>query len=400
MSKNNTKSSSETSSSSSIKMEGSAYTGKFNLNAEKAANFMECIEYLGKKLDGFEVETVWSLFDNMSLDERKSKVKKQKKRLKVKEAKFKPDNLVKPKKPINLFREDYRKKCESENREYNNAEFMKAWHNITDNEKYAYLQKYDNLMEEYRANYFLEKQKAIDNGDIEPDLPKKNLGEYIIFTNILRLPDNIFLDKDDLKNLESLKMQDEIKYFAKIYKKYKFKPNVMKHLRKNALEDKERYDIEMYLWNVKRLEAKIKKTKKDGEDTSSIEQELDNYLTEHEEFKDKKEIKQMDLSWAFNSKNKKWLKENDIQTLNADADADEEESVVVDEQAYSSEQEEEDDHFLENHFLEKSEQKGGSRASASEQKEENDKKIKIQAKLREKKKKLEEAKKSNAKNNK
>lgn len=260
-------------------MEGGAYTGRFNSpdGHIKASNFIELLEFLNEKVDNFPIDQFWEFIDSMTLEERKEKIKKQKKRNKKRIDKFNPENLKKPKTPMNLYRIDYKNNIIKEGKVYNQEEFNKAWSNLSDNEKQIYNDKYNTEIEKYNKDYNKALKQAIIEGEYEAPEPKKPLSIYMLFMDFCRKDNNKFVSSELKEELSNLNLIDSTLKLSELYKKFIENEDNLKLLDSTRQQYNDLYDYQYYHWKVTNLEGKIKKYKRENKNTSYLEKELEEY---------------------------------------------------------------------------------------------------------------------------
>lgn len=260
-------------------MEGGAYTGRFNSTGghNKAANFIELLEFLNERVDNFPLEQFWELIDSTSLEERKDKIKKQQKRVKKRVEKFNPTNIKKPKNPMNLYRIDYKKRMITEGKEYNQEEFNNSWNQLSDTDKQIYIENYNKSMIQYEEDYSKAMELAIKEGEYEAPEPKKPLSIYMLFMDFCRRENNTIVSDELKEELSTLSLVESTKMLCDLYKEYITDESNLKNLENAKNQYAQLYEYNYYHWKVTNLEGKIKKCKREGKNTSYIEKELEEY---------------------------------------------------------------------------------------------------------------------------
>lgn len=260
-------------------MEGGAYTGRFNGKDGyvKAQHFIELLDFLHENVENFpETETLWPVLDSESLDERKKKIKKQRKRASNNEEKFKPKNLTKPKQPIHLFRKDYKKDIIENGGKFNTEEFNEAWHNLDKDKRKQYEQEYHETMEQYKLDYEKELQQAIYNGEYKAQKPKQPPSGYIMFCQFCRTENNTILSKDEFESLKTLDIKESTKLIVSKYNEIKDNPDFIQKMNETIENAKLQYEWKMYHWEITCLEGEIRLCERDGKETKYIKEKLDN----------------------------------------------------------------------------------------------------------------------------
>ena len=260
-------------------MEGGAYTGRFNSKGghNKASNFIELLEFLNERVDNFPLEQFWELIDSTSLEERKDKIKKQQKRVKKRVEKFNPNNIKKPKNPMNLYRIYYKNHMMKEGKEYNQEEFNKSWNELLDDDKQVYIDQYNKEILQYEKDYNTAMELAIQEGEYEAPEPKKPLSIYMLFMDFCRRENNTIVS-DELKNkLSTLSLVESTILLSDLYKEFIIDESDLKKLENAKEQYIQLYEYKYYHWKVTNLEGRIKKCKREGKNTSYIEKELEDY---------------------------------------------------------------------------------------------------------------------------
>lgn len=257
-------------------MQNGCFTSRFDNNPKLAKNFLDCIEYLIKRTDG-TLDEIWALYDNNTIEERTSKIKKGLKRAKAKEATFKPDEesgLIKPANNVyNYFRKIYKAK---EGKSYTREGFENAYKALKKTELTKLRKELDKLNDEYQKEYDNLKNIAIYNGEHPPPKIGGACTTYALFMKDCYSDDPQFLGKKQVKEFNKLREDckkndkphtENHKEICGLIKSYwdglsDIELNTIKEL---AAEDKLRYKCENYERSVFELEAKIRFTENNTE---------------------------------------------------------------------------------------------------------------------------------------
>lgn len=286
-------------------MEGGAYTGRFNSvdGHIKAAHFIELLEFLNEKVENLPLEQFWDLIDTLTIDERKDKIKKAKKRHKRKVDKFNPDNLKKPRNSINLFRIDYKESLISQGKKYNQLDFSKAWKLLSDEKKAEYEDKYNKEMVKYNKDYKKAKDIAILSGEYEDSEPKRPLSGYMIYLDLARRKDSKLIPSEVIEEINKLPITKQTVKLTEYYKKFMENEDNVKLLDNTRMQYKDLYNYDYYHWYITNLNGKIKQCKRDNKDSKYLEKELEEY--KNNTLFDVSKPPKIDINWIYNFKDKK-----------------------------------------------------------------------------------------------
>jgi hypothetical protein len=284
-------------------MEGGAYTGRFNSSDGyiKASHFIELLEFLNEKVENLPLEQFWDLIDSLSIEERKEKIKKSKKRDKRKVDKFNPDNLKKPKNPINLFRINYKENLISQGKKYNQEDFNKAWKLLSDDEKLKYETIYNDEMVKYNKDYEKAKVKAINAGEYQEPEPKKPLSGYMLFLDFSRRENSKLVPTDIMNEITKLQITKQAGKLTEYYKKFMEDEKNVKLLEDTRIQYKDLYNYDYYHWYVRNLSGKIKQCEREGKDSKYLEKELEEY--KNNVLFDTSESPKINVDWIYTFNN-------------------------------------------------------------------------------------------------
>ena len=280
------------------KMEGGAYTGRFNgKNGHiKAQHFIELLDFLHENVENFpETETLWPVLDSESLEDRKKKIKGQRKRATKRADKYKPSNLTKPKQAIHLYRADYKKDIISNGGKFDTAEFNEAWKNLDEDTRETYQKQYRKAMEQYEKDYAKAMKQAIHDGEYEAPKPKRPLSGYFMFCNFCRVEGNSILTSDEFDELKSMPIKEASALFKSKYDAVKENEEFISKMNETQETAKAQFQWKMYHWNVERLEGQIRLCTREGKETKYLQKELDEFR-ENVDF-DTETMPEFDLEW-------------------------------------------------------------------------------------------------------
>lgn len=251
-------------------------TGQFNTNWRKASNFMECLSKVANATEGFPYKELWqSIFDDHTWEEREALIRKRKQSESKRQAKFKPEGIKKPRNSLNRFRAEFRNKCKASGVEYNDDAFHAAYKQLSESERQRLESEYKTELAVYETQYAAQKQRAIEQGDVEEDKPKSFKSSYMVFAEECRKPDNTLLTPEEKASLQTLPVKEQSKVFATAFNRLKTDPTVMGPINVRVEQDKARYKKEEHAWRVRCLERKIAKLTREGNDVSSLATELE-----------------------------------------------------------------------------------------------------------------------------
>lgn len=255
----------------SDKMQNGCYTSRFDNKPQMAKDYLECIRYLVSKTDG-DIEELWALYDNQSVEEREEHIKKGLKRVKAIAAKFKPDadcGLTKPPNNVyNLFRQQYK---EEQGESYTKEGFEKAYKAL----KKPTLAKLKKEVDKLNAAYNIEVEKlkniAIYKGEHPPPKVKGACNTYAIFMKDCYSDEPRFIGKKQIKAFAKLREEcknngkkhtENTKVIAGLVKEFwdGLSDVEKESVKELATEDKLRFHCENYERDVFVLEAKIRFT--------------------------------------------------------------------------------------------------------------------------------------------
>lgn len=257
-------------------MQNGCFTSRFDNNPQMAKDYLECIRYLVSKTDG-DLAELWSLYDNQTLEERETNIKKGLKRVKAKEAAFKPDSdsgLTKPANNVyNLFRQQYK---EEQGDAYTKEGFEKAYKALKKPALAKLKKEVDKLNEAYNTEVEKLKNIAIYKGEHPPPKVKGACNTYAIFMKDCYSDEPKFIGKKQIKAFEKLREEcknngkkhtENTKVIAGLVKEFwdglsDVEKEAVKEL---ATEDKLRFHCENYERDVFVLEAKIRFTEASDE---------------------------------------------------------------------------------------------------------------------------------------
>ncbi len=266
------------------KMSGS-FTAQFNSNSEKAKHFLEAIQFLEQNVNNFDIDEVWKLFDELTVNDRETEIlkdeKKKRKREKKSVAVFKSKTMKKPQ-VQNIARQEYRKQCEDKKNSYNESEFNNWYSALSESEMSRYKTELNKQLSEYNKNLEVEKQKAIENGDFEIEDVPKPLGAYQIFFKEYH-SSNKFDESKYEEELSKLDNKNRHKFIlskkaAEISKTWSIIKNDESKLSKyTALEkiELDKFNYKVYQRNIRVLNIQINKCKREGTDYSKYTTDLE-----------------------------------------------------------------------------------------------------------------------------
>ena len=112
-------------------------------------------------------------------------ITKNKRKDKKEEEKFQPKDLKKPN-ILSLYCAKYKAECEKKNKKFDMNEKNEAYKALSTKEKEKLHKEYETLMTEYKKKYEELRQKAIADGELAADKPKRPLNGYMRFANTVR----------------------------------------------------------------------------------------------------------------------------------------------------------------------------------------------------------------------
>ena len=274
----NTKTSNTTETSD---MEGQGiFTSRFNATGGqvRAQHCIELLEALHENVENFPEPTkLWSILDDMTLEERQNKIKTQSKRSKTRASKYKPKHLTKPKLPINLYRADYKKQVVADGGKFDTEAFNEAWHQLGDAEKEKYQAVYQKQMKVYEKDYAKAVEQAIHDGEYEAPKPKRPLAGYLLFTSLCRMEGNTIITKEQYDSIQGQGVAFCTAIFKPRYDELKENEDFMRQLKETQQDYRRLYEWQYAKWNIQRLEGAIRKCESEDKTTRYLQKELDNY---------------------------------------------------------------------------------------------------------------------------
>jgi len=232
---------------------------------------------------------------------------------------FTPTNLVKPKKPIDIFGEVFSKESKekgikfSKDNNYLTCK-VKAWKELSEKEQEKYIKESKKQNDKFNLDEAKQKSEAIKNGEFPEDEIKRPLSAYFLFLADKRQSLNdLFKNESDIitkiakkggEMWKDLKLNDK-----KTFDKYNEKAKVLK----------DEYIIKKAEWDLKETERRKKqagnpndiqvessgqqkvektKTKSKNDNKKKIEQEV---ITDAEDFYEAEEDLEIDNSEAEES---------------------------------------------------------------------------------------------------
>lgn len=162
----------------------SIWYGRLKSKPHEAKLFKEFITELGKTfVDEEGIKDIISHFWGKSEEELNELIKLQNKREKKVKDKFAPDNIVKAKSAYHLFTKDFVLECTKNEIKFTLTGLSTAWKALSKTEKEKYNQAAINKKKEYEIQYNVLKNKAIENGTISVDKPKRPLSSFFRYLN-------------------------------------------------------------------------------------------------------------------------------------------------------------------------------------------------------------------------
>lgn len=252
-------------------MQNGCYTSRFDNNPKMAKDYLDCIKFLVTKTDG-NLNEIWALYDNNTVEERETSIKKGLKRAKAKEDAFKPDEdsgLTKPPNNVyNFFRQQYREK---EGEGYTKEGFENAYKKLKKAELTKLKREHEKLMNEYNKEYERLKNIAIYNGEYEPPKVKGACTTYALFMKDCYSDEPKFLDDEQVEAFAKLredckkndkKHTENTKVISGMIKEFwdSMSDIEKESIKEMATADKLRFNCENYERDVFILEAKIRHT--------------------------------------------------------------------------------------------------------------------------------------------
>lgn len=280
-------------------MEGGAYTGRFNNKDgfKKAEHFMELLEFLYENVENYpEPDKIWPVLDSMSYEERKKKIKTQTKRAKKRVQKFKPKNIPNPKKPMELFRVEFKKQCIENDTKYTKDSFDTAWRELDDEEKERFNSIYQENKAIYEKDYQAAMEKAIHDGEYTPPQPKRPLKGYMLFTSFCRKEGNTFLTRDEYESIQGKGIKECSELFSKKYSEIKENEDFIKHMKETQEQYEELYNYRINHWNLQCLEGSVRLHEREGKEAKYIKRDLQR-LKEDIDFD--MEEPEVDINWIY-----------------------------------------------------------------------------------------------------
>lgn len=278
---NNSNISNTTKSSETSNMEGQGiFTSRFNATGGqvRARHCIELLEALHENVENFpEPAKLWPILDDMSLENRQSKIKSQHKRSKTRASKYKAKHITKPKLPMNLFRADYKKQIIADGGEFNTEKFNDAWHNLSDVEKSKYHDTYQKQMKVYETDYAKALEQAIYDGDYEEPKPKRPLAGYLLFSKLCRINGNTIITKEQYDSIQGQGIEVCTRVFKPRYDELKEDDAFMSQLKATQQDYRRLYEWKYAKWNIQRLEAAIRKCESEDKTTRYLQKELQTY---------------------------------------------------------------------------------------------------------------------------
>ena len=125
-----------------------------------------------------------------------------------KKAKFAPKDLVKPKKPIDLFGEQFSKESKEQNVKFGKTYFVSrktAWDNLSDKERLQYEKEAEEALEKYNIEFAKQKELAIKNGDFPAEKIKGPCTAYFLYLADIRPKLNEQFKDEPNKNIKITK---------------------------------------------------------------------------------------------------------------------------------------------------------------------------------------------------
>jgi hypothetical protein len=250
------------------------FASRFNSDFKKAQNFIECLKFIQLEYTNFPLNEVWNKIDNKSLDERDKYIKAQKRKVKRKDAKFKPDGLKRPKR-IELARDDYRCLMKEKNDNYSNDRFVKWYAALSDKEKDKYEKLFIKASKEYQVEYDKQFKTAIENGDYPEPKPKQPPTAYFLFTSVCRAGNSKYISKKDIERGKDMKEIERTKeIYGPLWNNFKTNKKGFDTFMEVVNNLKVIYKHRLYERNVRVLERLISKGVRDSTDVEGFKEEL------------------------------------------------------------------------------------------------------------------------------
>ena len=267
------------------------FASRFNSDFKKAQNFIECLKFIQQEYDNFPLDDVWTKIDNKTLDEREKFIKTQKRKVKRKDAKFKPEGLKRPKR-IELARDDYRRLMKEKGENYSNERFVKWYAALTDKEKGKYDKLFEKASKEYQEEYDKQFKTAVENGDYPEPKPKQPPTAYFLFTSECRAGNSKYISKKDIERGKKMKEIERTKdVYGPLWNKFKTNKKEFEPFMEVVNNLKVIYQYKLYQRNVRVLERLIAKGEREGTDVEGLKEELEDVKRGEPEKVDESKLK-------------------------------------------------------------------------------------------------------------
>lgn len=135
--------------------------------------------------DNDAIKEIIEHYTGMTSSEFDKLITKNKRKNKKVEEKFQPKGLKKPN-ILSIYCAKYKAECEKKGKKFDMKEKNEAYNALSTKEKEKLRKEYDGLMEEYVKNTEEQRQKAISDGKIPADKPKRPINGYMRFANTVR----------------------------------------------------------------------------------------------------------------------------------------------------------------------------------------------------------------------
>lgn len=225
--------------------------------------FRDLINDLNKNFleDADAIKEIMEHYTGLSSEEFDKLITKNRRKDKKTEDKFKPKGLKKPS-ITGMFATRFKAQCDKKGVKYTNEAKIEAYKNLSEKEKTKLRNEVDTLIKEYNEKVEEQRQKAISNGEIPADKPKRPLNGYMRFANVVRSEiTEQFSDEPSTEKLTKITSEIGVRW--------------------NALSDKEKakyndpYKKELEAFNVVMKQWQLKETdrKKKQDSTDSFNEE-------------------------------------------------------------------------------------------------------------------------------